>query len=313
MTPVIIDTDAGPDDMMALAFLLSSPGVTIEAVTVGTGLAHIDAGARNVLRLLDHAGRPDVPVYGGRTTPLAGDRAFSDAWRTMSDTLPGVHLPGTSRTREVQPAAEFLARRLTDTTRPVRVLALGGLTNIAEALSASAYRLRAVTELVIMGGAVHVPGNLHEADDQNTTAEWNFYVDAEAARQVFEARLPITLVPLDATNRVPMDTTYRADLQDDQAPMARFVYEVLGTVLPFLENGRYFAWDPLAAAVLIDPSLLTVEKECIEIRTRPPEEGRSVAIAGRESNARVAVDADAARFRRLFLDLLRTGSLTSHT
>src|SRR5262245_65256011 len=80
-SPIIIDTDAGSDDLLAIAFLLSHPTVRIEAVTIANGLAHVDAGARNLVRLLDLAGRTNVPVFAGRPTPLRGNAEFPAEWR----------------------------------------------------------------------------------------------------------------------------------------------------------------------------------------------------------------------------------------
>src|SRR5262249_44068654 len=131
---------------------------------------------------------------------------FPDAWRKTCDELPGVRLPAASRKPEARSAADFLAARF---ERPgARILALGPLTNLAEALR---HVPRADAEVVIMGGAIRVPGNLGDGGffrTNNTEAEWNIFHDPAAARIVFESgprmRL-IRLIPLDATNRVPID------------------------------------------------------------------------------------------------------------
>jgi pyrimidine-specific ribonucleoside hydrolase len=304
--PLIIDTDVGVDDLMAIAFLLASPDVPIEAITIGTGLAHTGAGADNVLRLLALAGRDDIPVYVGRSTPLAGDRAFPDEWRALSDELPGVHLPNARRAAETRPAADFLADRLSSVQRPVAVLALGGLTNVAEAIGRSANGAAAVQRLVIMGGAVHVAGNLHEAgENENVTAEWNFHIDAEAARRVFASGLPIRLIPLDATDQVPLDRSYIDELQRARdAPLAGFVTQLLGIVAPFMDVGNYYAWDPLAAVTLVDSSLVRAQPMSISIHVQPPEDGRSAAVPDGAPNADVAIEADARRFREIFVRTL---------
>lgn len=199
---VIVDTDAGPDDLMAIAFLLSRRDVHIEAVTVTVGLAHPVQGAANVLRLLELAGRGDTPVFVGRETPLAGAREFPADWRRLSDELNGVSLPTSSRRPESRGAADFLAERLDDASRPVDLLALGALTNLAEAFNRrprAAHNLRSV---VVMGGAVDVPGNLEPGGiKDNTTAEWNLFVDPVAAAKVFASGARIRLVPLDATEK----------------------------------------------------------------------------------------------------------------
>src|SRR5690349_17853742 len=96
-TPLIIDTDAGSDDLMAIAFLLSRKDVQVEAITIANGLAHVNAGAANVLRLLELGGRGNVPVYNGRNTPMKGNAEFPAEWRRSSDELPGVQLPKSRR------------------------------------------------------------------------------------------------------------------------------------------------------------------------------------------------------------------------
>src|SRR5438093_7064352 len=102
---VIVDTDAGTDDLMAIAFLLSRKDVKIEAITIVEGLAHVEAGAANVLRVLELAGATGVPVYRGSPDPLERTAPFPAEWRQISDTLPGVNLPAAKRKQESQPAA----------------------------------------------------------------------------------------------------------------------------------------------------------------------------------------------------------------
>src|ERR1700682_3441325 len=118
-TPVIIDTDACSDDLMAIAFLLSRKDVKIEAITIVDGLAHVPAGAANVLGLLQLAGATGVPVYPGAEEPLERTSPCPDEWRRTSDNLPGVKLPAAKRTPEKRRAADFLVARLGDTRRPV--------------------------------------------------------------------------------------------------------------------------------------------------------------------------------------------------
>src|SRR5713101_7354964 len=213
---ILIDTDAGTDDLMAIAFLASQPDVRIEAVTVVNGLAHPQAGARNIVRLLDLSGRNDIPVFAGRNTPLKGRAEFPAEWRKISDDLPGVSLPAAARKPESKPAADYLVQRLRDQGRPVRILALGPLTNLAEALKHEPSIVGAIEELVIMGGALRVPGNLGDGGvfkTNNTTAEWNIFVDPLAARMVFRSGIPIRLIPLDATNKVPVDSAFLVKLK----------------------------------------------------------------------------------------------------
>ena len=132
--PILIDTDVAPDDLVAIAFLLASPEVRVEAITVsGTGEAHCDGGVDVVLRLLERLEAPNIDVACGRETPIAGNHAFPDAWRDGADDGSGLDLPSTSR----RPFAGDAVRLITETADRVdglRVLTLGPMTNLADAL-----------------------------------------------------------------------------------------------------------------------------------------------------------------------------------
>jgi inosine-uridine nucleoside N-ribohydrolase len=305
---VIVDTDAGSDDLMAIAFLLSRADIHVEAITIVNGMAHVQAGGRNVLRLLALAGRHDVRVYLGRETPISGTAEFPAEWRRNSDELPGVTLPEPTRAIESQPAAEFLARRLSDAAHPVQVLTLGPLTNLAEAFSHMPRAVRAIRQLVIMGGAVRVPGNLADGGafkTDNAAAEWNMFIDPAAAKVVFASGAPIRLMPLDATQRVPIDMALLEQTQwKAETPVARFVAQVLATNRDFIRQGFYFAWDPLAAVALANPAVATFKPLAIEISQKPQDLGRTTEIKGRRANTQVAIDADRLRFRDIFMTAL---------
>lgn len=302
--PILIDTDAGSDDFMAVALLLSQPGVTIDAITVVNGLAHVDAGARNMGRLLDLARRRRVPVFAGRTHPLRGNAEFPAEWRKISDDLPGVALPPATRLPEKRRAADYLVERLRNAREPVQILALGPLTNIAEALERDRSVAAHIQEIVIMGGAVHVPGNLQDGGvfhTNNSTAEWNIFIDPMAARIVFRSGVPIRLIALDATNKVKIDSEFLLEFAEkSHSALGGMVARVLQADQETIDQGIFYAWDPLAAAAILHPSLVKTVPMHIEIKEDAPEEGRTVATVGKP-NAEVAVDADAAGFLALFL------------
>ncbi len=308
-TPIIIDTDCGRDDLMAIAFLVARRDLRIEAVTVANGLAHVRAGAENILRLLELGGRGDVPVYLGRETPLGGHAAFPDSWRKASDEL--MREASVRRQPAKQAAADYLAGRLRDHGRPVRILALGPLTNLAEALDRAPGALRGV-EIAIMGGAIRVPGNLGDGGafkTSNTTAEWNLFVDPLAAQRVFDAGAKILLVPLDATNQVPVDLAFVRDLHARGTQLGNSIAGLLERECNLAESGSCYAWDALAAVALVDPAVVSVRSLAIDIRQKPPEEGRTAEVAGKVPNASVALSADAAAFRKTYLSAFtRAGS-----
>ena len=305
---VIIDTDCGVDDMMAIAYLLAQPDVKIEAITIANGLAHVDRGAANVIRLLEHAGRGDVPVYMGRNTPLAGSAEFPKAWRDTSDNLPELKLPPPKSSPQKQTAAEFYKKRLKDTKNPVVLLALGPLTNLAEGLEGSKNAAKVIQNLVIMGGAVRVQGNLGDGGffkTDNLSAEWNFFIDPLAAERVINAGLPVRLVPLDATSRVPIGPEFLKELEQlKKNKLGETVLQLLLSEKDLVQQGIYQAWDPLAAVALIDPRVLISENLTIRIKRDKPEEGRSQASPGLSHNAKVAIGARAELFKDLFFNAL---------
>jgi pyrimidine-specific ribonucleoside hydrolase len=302
---VIIDTDADADGLMAIAFLLSRPDIHVEAITIVNGMAHVPAGGRNVLRLLALAGRNDIPVFLGRQSPLFGTAEFPAEWRAAADELPGITMPEPKRSVETRDAADFLLKRLLDAAHPVQVLALGPLTNLAEVFSHTPRAARTGRQLVIRGGAVRVSGNLGDGGlfrTDNTSAEWNMFIDPVATKIVFTSGAPIRLVPLDATQRVPVDMALFEQFQSRAGtPLAKFVAQMLATDRDQIRQGYYFARDSLAAAALANPAVVTFRPLAIAISDKPEELGRTVEIKSRRSNALVAIDADPLRFRDVFM------------
>jgi pyrimidine-specific ribonucleoside hydrolase len=309
-TPVIVDTDAGTDDMLALAFLLGRGDVHIEAITVVNGMAHVPAGAANVLALLQLAGHPEIPVYEGSAVPLVGRAAFPASWRKTSDELPGVDLPKATAKPQAESAVAYLTRRLNDTKRPVRILALGPLTNLGAVLRQNPFAIHTIEEMVIMGGAVRVPGNLGDGGafkTDNTKAEWNFYLDPLAASIVFGSKASIRLIPLDATQQAPIRADFVKTLTDGaKTPLEKFAAQVLASDATLIKQGYFYAWDPLAAMALVDVDAVQVTPLNIQIDMTGIQQGRTVETQGGVPNARVALTAEAARFRREFLAALAT-------
>lgn len=305
---VIIDTDAGADDLMAIAFLLSRSDIQVEAITIENGMAHVPAGARNVLRLLALAGRNDVPVFLGRENPLSGAQEFPDEWRKVSDDLSGLDLPESTRTADSRSAEDYLLKRFLDYAHPMQVLALGPLTNLGEVFSRSPRAAHTGRQLVILGGAIGVSGDLGEGRLLNTdsaASEWNFFIDPAAAKIVFSSGIPIRLVPLDATQQVPIDMALFEQIQARaETPLAKFVAQVLGSNRELIREGFYFAKDPLAATALANPAVVSFRPMAVQISDKPDELGRTVEIKKVRANMLVAIDADNLRFRDVFMTAL---------
>ena len=190
------------------------------------------------------------------------------------------------------------------------MLELGPLTNLAEVFSHTPRAARTGRQFVILGGAVGVSGNLGDGgifQTDNVSAEWNMFIDPAAAKIVFTSGAAIRLVPLDATQRVPIDMALLEQIKSRAGtPLARFVAQVLATKIEMIRQGFYFAQDPLAAAAMANPAVVTFRPLQIEISDKPGESGRTLEskAKNRRANAQVAIDADNLRFRDVFMTAL---------
>jgi inosine-uridine nucleoside N-ribohydrolase len=305
--PVILDVDMAHEDMFAALFLLQHPNVDLKAITVtGTGEAHCGPGVRNALGLLHLVGGADLPVACGRETPMAGDHAFPDAWRAGADRAYGVALPEGGEPSPLS-APQLIAERVTKSGDRVTIVAVGPLTNIAEALQARPEIVDQIEAIYVMGGAVEVEGNVGNsgAGIDNPYAEWNIYADPAAANIVFESGLPVTLVPLDATRDVPVTRRFYNSLgRQANSPAADFVHEMLGANLDSVDSGGFHFWDSLTAALFTDESLAEFEEiELHVVEEEGPESGYTKPTGG-GAVVRVAVGADRKRFEQLLVTVL---------
>lgn len=296
---VVVDTDAGADDLLALLFLLQRPEIRIEAITIVHGLAQPAAGANSVARLLTYCHRSEIPIYVGAARPLVGKTAFPAEWRAASGQLLR-SLPASPAPPQTESASAYLKRRLLRGA-PLDVLALGPLTNFALALREEPRLGAPIRNFVWMGGTLDTPGNVPSAP----TAEWNAHLDPLALETVLGTGWPLRFVGLDATSKVPVSLTDLERLEALRLNSATWLaVELLRTEADSIAAGRYFAWDPLAAAVLVEPGLARFEHVAAGVRKRANERGRLLRVPALKPNVAIATAADAAKFRRLFLATL---------
>lgn len=303
-TPVVIDSDFGGDDMMALLYLLQQGEVSVRAVTVtGTGLAHCPAGGLNARAVLDHLGYEDVPVACGPVEPLEGTNAFPEEWRVGADALGsqlGLDVPDSIGSHAVDLLVEVIER----SPQPVRLLAVGPLTNVAFAIDQNPRLVDNLVDIVIMGGAVDVNGSV----DPFFTAEWNIWADPVAANRVLQSGAPITLVPLDATNAVPASTFFYDALEEQKATEeAELVYRFF-EANPFnLEGGGYFFWDALAAVTMVDPEVAAYETRRLEVVEEAGNQQGACIDSSAGAEVRLAISAERKQFEEGFLTALNGG------
>ncbi|UCE00251.1 MAG: nucleoside hydrolase [Chloroflexota bacterium] len=301
---VVIDADMGKNSVMEILYLLQAEGVDVKAITVaGDGEAHCQPGMRTALGLLALTGNEDIPVACGREKPLKGDFTFPQIFRAGADNLAEIlELPAGGEPSKMD-AVALLTSVIEAAPNKATLFAEGPLTNLGEALQARPDLVDKIEMVYIMGGALEVPGNVEE----QPSAEWNIYVDPYAANLVFASGAPVTLIPLDATNHAPAtEHSFRAFEQNHSTPAAKVIYNLMRNNPSFYQSGENYFWDPLAAAILTDPSLGTIEALKVEVEESGAEIGRT-RVSEQGSLIQAATSADSERFLELFLSVLNGG------
>ncbi len=248
-SPFYLDCDTGIDDALALAYLLAAPAAEVVGIGTVSGNVSAAAGARNTLDLLALAGSGHIPVALGAHDPLAGCFGGGAPWVHGENGIGGVTLTTAAASVVSESAAEMLVRLARTYPGTLKVLAIGPLTNIAEALRLEPSLPSLVESVTVMGGAALAPGNI------TPVAEANIFNDPEAAALVLAADWDVTLVPLDVTMNSVLEETHRQQLLASSSPVPQALGKMLGYYFRFYEDiyGRPCSamHDPLAAALAV--------------------------------------------------------------
>lgn len=265
MTRLVLDCDVGIDDALAILWLADRPGVEIAAVGTVHGNAHAEVAAANAQHVLDLVGLAHVPVAVGAGAPLA--QPVSISGHVHGDDGLGGHGPaGPLRPFAPETAAEQLVRLARTEPGRLSILATGPLTNLAMALNLEPRLPALVDRVVVMGGAVTVPGNITAA------AEANIFHDPEAAEAVFAAGWPVTLVGLDVTMTAWLGEAELAHVAASPTPRGRFAWSILQHYVGFY-HARYgirgcALHDPAAAMLLVDPGLADYQDWAVRVELK---------------------------------------------
>jgi inosine-uridine nucleoside N-ribohydrolase len=310
---LVLDTDMAPDDVTAIASIIRDPAVELLAITVaGTGEAHCQGGmfvARSIVTQL----RDDpVPVACGRGNPMGEAQPFPDAWRAGADTGNGLTLISPSFAPDARSADQVIVDLANDEAasgRRLTILTLGTLTNVAAAIELDPTLPDHVT-LVSMLGAITVPGNVTPdvaGGSGPAVAEWNAHADPTAVRQVLDAGLDWTLIPLDATNSVPLTEDLYSDLESDHAAgPADLVFE-LWSKNSYMRSSGFYLWDPLAAAAIRDASLVETRAASIRVVEGAALDGGQLIEDPAGAPVTIAISADREAFETFLMSRLRLG------
>ncbi|WP_336653614.1 pyrimidine-specific ribonucleoside hydrolase RihA [Leclercia adecarboxylata] len=300
--PIILDCDPGHDDAIALVLALASPELEVKAVTSSAGNQTPDKTLRNVLRMLTLLKRSDIPVAGGAVKPLMRDLIIADNVHGETG-LDGPALPEPDFAPQNCTAVELMAKVLRESPEPVTLVATGPQTNVALLLNSHPELHAKIARIVIMGGAMGL-GNWTPA------AEFNIYVDPEAAEIVFQSGIPVVMAGLDLTHRAQIMADDIERFRAINNPVARTVAELLDF---FMEYHKTEKWgfqgaplhDPCTIAWLLKPEIFTTARRWVGVETQGKyTQGMTVVdyymLSGNEPNTDIMLDID----RQAFVDLL---------
>ena len=297
-TQVIVDYSPTVSDVGGLLYLLSHPDFEVAAISLPvTGEAGCELGLETTFGLLAMMGRQDLPVACDPRPPERFNpwpEAFLQGQENLAFGLPasvGNTYPGT--------APELIAETISSSDSPVVIWAVGPLTNVARAFEIDPGLADQVDRVVIMGGAVDVPGNVFDS-----ASEWNFHVDADAAQDVIQSGASITLVPLDATNHVPVPAWYPLSLERVPRTDQIEYLDRMVQLFPSVTSGFYYFWDELAAMVLTGDIEVTTEAVGLTVVTDGDEAGQTLRDDSGSQVAIVNGVSDANSFYREFISLL---------
>jgi pyrimidine-specific ribonucleoside hydrolase len=326
---IIIDTDPGIDDAMAIFLALRSQELKVEAITPVAGNVPLDFTLPNALRLVEIAGRTDIPVAAGASHPLVRRLVTAGHVHGVNG-LAGVDFPEPKTKPVRETAPEIIRRIVRENPGEITIVAVGPLTNVALALRADPELARMIPAIAIMGGSLS-GGNMTPA------AEFNLYVDPEAARIVFDANIPLTMVGLDVTRKCLVSEQHIKRLEAANNPVSQAAGKILRATYERMRHGGEVTdialHDALAVASLIDHDVITRKDYYVEVETvgewtagqtlgydghAPVRKSPQMETSAPEPppaelpyrpNAQVAVAVDPARFFDLLIQRL-TGSAT---
>jgi len=307
---LFFDGDPGIDDALALLYALKTENVVLEGITTVGGNISLDHTTRNALRILEITGHPEVPVARGIAKPLLRELKSTGEVHGK-DGLGNVSLPNPKIKEKQIHAVDLIINTIMEYPRQITLVPVGPLSNIAVAILKEPRLKDFVKEVVIMGGAVTVHGNI------TSEAEFNIYTDPEAAKIVFQSGMPITLVGLDVTMKTLLKAEHLEEIEEVDTPVTRFVGKITRHYMKFYKEvvgvdgcGMH---DPLAVAVAMDKSLVETKRLYVTVETKGEfTTGETVGDlrASKEGDVKrpnmdVCVDVDSERFMRMFIDTLK--------
>jgi inosine-uridine nucleoside N-ribohydrolase len=268
--PIIFDTDfvmPPADDSLALMLALQSPEIEILGITTVAGNDSLEQAVADVLRMLEIAGQTDIPVFIGADMPLVhakSDYAEQSYGNWYSNEPPREPPGGFARKKAAdESAVSFIVNTVLAHPQEITIVALGPLTNIAQAIRAEPRFAENVKRLVIMGGAIALLPD--GAGNITPNAEFNFWVDPEAAHVTLRSGIPIALSPLNISRKSSLTKRWYEKMVENDTPLTRLLKDSMGPRFEAEPDLAWFMYDQIAMASVIDPSLVTSQKLYVDV------------------------------------------------
>ena len=280
---VIFDHDGGVDDLLSLMLLLTMDHIDLLAVTITPADCYLSDATTSTLKILNMFGRTDVVVAKGE---LHGINAFPADWRAqpkICNALPDMLVQDLDESMMSGVSAHFLMKKLLSENEKVTVLMTGPCSNLVAAWELDKQIANNIHEVVWMGGAVDVAGNV-AMHNHDTSAEWNAFWDPVATEKLFRLGLPIKLIPLDATNCLPVNMEFLHQLaaQKDY-PVAKLAGQFWALTINSIPSYEftYYMWDVLATSYLgVDDAAIRFETAELDVSTEEPNAGETFRKPG---------------------------------
>ena len=298
---VIIDTDPGIDDAIALMMALRSDNLQIEAITIVPGNVESELGSQNALKILEYMGRKDIPVAVGTThplkKPLVTDPHFhgTNGLGMVSLPTPYIGVIGTN-------AVDLIISKIMESPGEITLVTLGPLTNLAIAIEKEPAIIENVKAVVSMAGAVYVPGFLN-----NNNAEFNVFTDPEAAKIVFSSGIPIRMAGLEVCYKVKFTKELLDSLAGIDTRMAKLIVQMANYEVwkQGIESGWMILADPTAMTALLQPDIFESETIAVDVIVSGELEGKTIEDTASLNKMEILLDVDIEEASRLLLDLAR--------
>lgn len=293
--PVVFDHDGAVDDLLSLILLLTMEDIELTGISITPADCYAENALETTRKILTLAGKPGIQVGVGN---FYGINAFPAEWRAkpkVLNALPSLINIDTSQQTHISDSVSLIVHKILGSSQPVTVLLTGPCSNLVFAIEQDKSIIKNIAQVIWMGGAVDVPGNVRMYNHDGT-AEWNVFWDPVSAHKLLTYQLPLTLIPLDVTNYVPvsMDFLRKLALQSNY-PLSNLAGQFWATTIDTIPSYEYtyFMWDILPTSYLAIPEAFILEKIELEIPPngynagqtyRKPGSGKWVNLATQVNN-----------------------------